>query len=65
MRLIIYEIDSNFQDMGTMRDYLKEDELALPHGDYIIVYMKESEQLVSILHVVWGRMDLYSYFLNH
>ena len=49
-------------DIGTSRDYLQKGELAVPHGNYMIVYTKRAEQLVDILHVVWGRLDLESYF---
>ena len=55
---------ADFPDIGTGRDYLKEDELAVPHGDYIIVYMKQSQELIDILHVAYGEMDLYSYFAS-
>ena len=53
---------ADFPDIGTSRDYLQEDERAVPSGNCLIVYMKNSEQLVDILHVVWARMDLHSYF---
>ena len=53
---------ADFPDIGTSRDYLQEDERAVPNGDYMIVYMKRSEQPIDILHVVWARMDLHSYF---
>ena len=53
---------ADFPDIGTSRNYLQEDERAVPNGDYMIVYMKRSEQPIDILHVVWARMDLHSYF---
>lgn len=53
---------ADYPDTGTPRDYLKEDELAIPHSGYMIVFMKRSEQLIDILHVAWGEMDLYKYF---
>ena len=55
---------ADFPEIGTARDYLQEDELAIPHEGYIIVYMKRSAEHVDILHIVWGGMDLYSYFID-
>ena len=53
---------ADFPDIGTPRDYLEEDERAVPHGNYMIVYTKRSAGLIDILHVVWAGMNLPGYF---
>ena len=53
---------ADFPDIGTPQDYLQEDELAVPHGKYMIIYTKRSSERIDILHVVWAGIDLSSYF---
>ena len=53
---------ADYPDIGTPRDYLREGELAIPHGNYMIVYTQRTAQLVDILHVVWGSIELEGYF---
>ena len=53
---------ADYPEVGTPRFYLKENELSLPHGNYVIVYRQRSKELIDILHVVWGRMNLPAYF---
>ena len=55
---------ADFPDIGTARNYLQEDELAVPYEDYIIVYTERSAEHLDILHVVWGGVDLYNYFVD-
>ena len=55
---------ADFPDIGTARDYLQEDELAVPYEGYIIVYTKRSAEHIDILHIVWGGVNLYDYFAS-
>ena len=49
---------ADFPDIGTGRDYLKDDELAIPHGDYMIVYMKQSQETYRYSACSMGRNEL-------
>lgn len=54
---------ADFPDMGTPREYLPDEALALPDKGYIICYEKRGYG-VEIVQVLYGGMDLESYFLQ-
>jgi len=52
---------ADFPDIGTSRTYLPADSLAFPYQEHMIFYRKSAEG-VDILHVLYGGMDLATYF---
>jgi plasmid stabilization system protein ParE len=52
---------ADFPDIGTPRPYLPAGDLAFPHRQHMIFYYKRQGG-VDIDHVLYGGMDLESYF---
>lgn len=52
---------ADFPDVGTPRDYLPAGSLAFPHRQHLIFYYGRPGG-VDIDHVLYGGMDLESYF---
>ena len=52
---------ADFPDMGNRRDYLPAGCLAFPYRDYMVFYRKSADG-VDILNVLYGGMNLTTYF---
>ena len=57
----VFQDLADFPNIGTPRDYLSDEASAFPHKRYMVYYEKR-EYGVEIVQVLYGGIDLESYF---
>ena len=59
--LRVFQNLADFPDLGTPRSYLPVGVLAFPHRNHLVFYRK-TVRGIEISRVLYGRMDLHTFF---